>query len=122
DHLLDQPAAVDRVRLDRPDLGLGATRHLASLHAVLRAGLLAVPDTGGIKRAADHLVAEPRQVLDPAPADEHDRVFLEVVALARDVRAHLHAVRQAHARDLAQGGIRLLGRGRVHACAYPAPL
>src|SRR2546430_3733165 len=37
-------------------------------------------------------------------------VLLEVVALARDVGADLHAVGEAHARDLAQRRVRLLDR------------
>src|SRR4051794_13820122 len=95
---------------------------LLLLHAVLRAGLLAVTDAGGVERPAHDLVAHARQVLDAAAADEHDRVLLEVVPLARDVGGDLDAARDAHARDLAQRGVRLLGRRRVHARADPAPL
>src|SRR5437660_8617238 len=69
---------------------------LLRLHAVLRAGLLAVADAGGVERAADHLVAEAREILDASPANQHDRVLLEVVALAGDVGADLHAVGQPH--------------------------
>ena len=39
----------------------------------------------GVERAADDVVANAREVLHAAAADEHDRVLLEVVALARDV-------------------------------------
>src|SRR5687767_824473 len=60
------------------------------LDAVLGAGLLAVADAGGVQRAAHDLVAHARQVLDATAADEHDRVLLQVVALARDVRRDLH--------------------------------
>src|SRR5919202_6633194 len=95
---------------------------LLRLHAVLRAGLLAVGDAGGVERPADDLVAHAREVLDAAAAHEHDRVLLEVVALAGDVGGDLHAVRQAHAGDLAQRRVRLLGRGRVHARAHAALL
>src|SRR5256885_17270237 len=62
---------------------------LPLLHAVLRAGLLAVADAGGVERAADDLVAHPREVLDTAATDEHDRVLLEVVPLAGDVGGDL---------------------------------
>src|SRR5579884_3943199 len=92
------------------------------LHAVLRAGLLALAHAGGVERAADHLVAEARQVLDPAAAHEHPRVLLQVVALAGDVGADLHAVGQPHARDLAQRRVGLLRRGRVHARAHAPAL
>src|SRR3954465_4962260 len=90
---------------------------LLLLHAVLRAGLLAVGDAGGVERAADDLVADARQVLDATAAHEHDGVLLEVVALARDVRRDLHAIREPHARDLAQRRVRLLRGGRVDAGA-----
>src|SRR3954467_12301739 len=95
---------------------------LLLLHAVLRAGLLAVRHPGGVQRAADDLVADARQVLDAAAAHEHDGVLLEVVALARDVHRDLHLVRQAHAGHLAQSRVRLLGRGGVDARAHPATL
>src|SRR3954467_12648973 len=86
---------------------------LLLLHAVLRAGLLAVAHAGGVERPAHDLVAHAREVLDAAPADEHDRVLLQVVALARDVGGDLHAVREPHAGDLPQSRVRLLRGGRV---------
>src|SRR5919205_1686529 len=95
---------------------------LLGLHAVLRAGLAAVRDAGGVERPADDLVAHAGQVLDAAAAHEHDRVLLEVVALAGDVDRDLHPVRQPHARDLAQRRVRLLRGGGVDARADAAPL
>src|SRR3954468_10121386 len=86
---------------------------LLLLDAVLGAGLLAVADAGGVERPAHDLVAHARQVLDAAPADEHDGVLLEVVALTRDVRRHLDRSGDAHARDLAQRGVGLLRCRRV---------
>src|SRR5207245_5379335 len=100
----------------------GIGRPLLGLHAVLGAGLLAIRDAGGVERAAHDLVADARQVLDAAAADQHHRVLLEVVALARDVGGDLHAVGQPDAGDLAKRRVRLLRRGRVDACADPAPL
>src|SRR4051812_1727515 len=95
---------------------------LLLLDAVLGAGLLAVADAGGVERPADDLVADARQVLDAAAADEHDRVLLKVVALARDVDGDLDATRDADAGHLAQRRVRLLGRRRVHARADAAAL
>src|SRR6476646_11443084 len=90
---------------------------LALLGAVLGARLLAIVDAGGVERVAHDLVADARQILDTPTAHEHDRVLLQVVADARDVAGDLHAVGEAHACDLAQGRVRLLGRDRVHARA-----
>ena len=67
-------------------MGARARRGIATvLHAVLRTGLLALPDARGVERAADDVVAHAGQVPDAAATDEDDRVLLEVVALARDV-------------------------------------
>src|SRR3954453_14676998 len=75
---------------------------LLGLHAVLRAGLLAVRHPGGVERPADDLVADARQVLDAPAADQDDRMLLQIVPLAGDVDRDLHAVGQPYAGDLAQ--------------------
>src|SRR4051812_33805052 len=95
---------------------------LLLLRAVPAASLLAVLHALGVERAADDLVADAGEVLHPAAADEHDRVLLEVVADARDVGRDLDATAQAHAGDLAEGGVRLLRGGRVDARADAASL
>src|SRR5215204_310230 len=106
-------------------LGAGPLRGISALlllRAVTAAGLLAVLHALGVERAADDLVADTGEVLHPAAADEHDRVLLEVVADARDVRRDLDAARQAHPGDLAEGGVRLLRGGGVDAGADAAAL
>ena len=70
---------------------------LRALDAVLGALAVAVGfvgrgrarGAGGVERAADDVVANARQVLHAAAADEDDRVLLEVVTLARDVASSL---------------------------------
>src|SRR3954471_9487672 len=94
--------------------GIGS---LLLLHAVLRTGLLAITHAGGVERPADDLVAHARQVLDAAAADQHDGVLLEVVPLAGDVGRDLDPARDPDAGHLAQGRVRFLRRGRVHARA-----
>src|SRR3982074_1809039 len=83
-------------------------RWLFLLHAVLRAGLLAIAHACRVERAAHDLVADARQVLDASAAHQHDGVLLQVVTLAGDVRGDLDRARDAHAGDLAQRGVRLL--------------
>src|SRR6202022_2634323 len=90
--------------------------------AVLRAALLAAGDADRVERAADDVGADAGEVLDAAPADHYDRVLLQVVADAGDVAGHFHPVGQAHASDLAQRGVRLLGSRRVDARAHAALL
>src|SRR6516162_1388139 len=95
---------------------------LLLLRAVAAARLLAVAHALGVERAADDLVADSWQVPHPAAAHQHDRVLLQVVPDARDVRGDLDLAGKPDPRHLAQGGVRLLGRGRVDARANPAAL
>src|SRR5262245_45984945 len=80
----------------------GISGSLLGFGAVAATGLLAVLHPGGVEGAADDLVAHPRQVADPAAADQHDRMLLEVVSLTGDVGGHLDPAGQADASDLAQ--------------------
>src|SRR5579859_1079944 len=92
---------------------------LRALHAVLGAAGLAVLHAGAVERATDDVVAYAGQVAHAAAADEHDRVLLQVVPLAGDVGRGLAAARKAHAGDLPEGGVGLLGRHRLHDEADP---
>src|SRR5215471_6656000 len=62
---------------------------LHELRAVPAASLLAVADALSVQRATDDLVPDAGQVLHPAATHEHDRVLLQVVADAGDVRGDL---------------------------------
>src|SRR3954462_3069775 len=79
-----------------------------ALRAVLRSTLLAALDADGVERAADDGVADARQILHAAAANQHERGFLQVGADARDVGRHLDPVGESNARDLAQRRVRLL--------------
>src|SRR6185436_7461527 len=74
---------------------------LRRLGAVLGAALLAVFHALRVERAAHDVVADARQVLHPAAADQHHRVLLQVVAFAADVADHLETVGEAHLGHLA---------------------
>src|SRR6185369_16564547 len=91
-------------------LSLGRLRRLG---AVLRAALLAVLHALRVERAAHDVIAHAGQVLDAPAADQHHRVFLQVVAFAADVADDLEAVGEAHLRHLAKRGVRLLRRRGV---------
>src|ERR671911_27584 len=94
--------------------GAGPLRGISALlllRAVTAASLLAVLHALGVERAADDLVAHTGEVLHTTAADEHDRVLLEVVPHAGDVGGDLDAAGEPHAGDLAERGVRLLGRG-----------
>src|SRR5215510_2887843 len=83
---------------------------LRPLGSVLRPALFTSLNADRIERPADHVIPNARQVLHAAAANQHQRVFLQVVPNARNVGRHLDAVGQANARHLAQRGIRLLRR------------
>src|SRR5690625_2924772 len=89
-----------------PFLGISAVL----LRAVTATGLLAVAHTARVERAADDLVTDTRQVADSTPTDEHDRVLLEVVALAGDVSGDFDAGAKTNTGHLAQRRVRLFGR------------
>src|SRR3954451_15449431 len=95
---------------------------LLLLRTVAAASLLAVADALGVQRTANDLVPNAREVLHTAAAHEHDRVLLQVVADAGDVRGHLDLAAQLDTSDLAQRRVRLLGGSGVHARAHAAPL
>src|SRR5712692_1059329 len=63
-------------------LSLGQFRRL---RAVLGTRLLAVLHALRVERAAHDVVTHSRQILHPAATDQHDRVLLQVMALAADV-------------------------------------
>src|SRR5437899_482937 len=92
--------------------GAGPLRGISGvlLRAVTAASLLAVGDAAGVERTTHDLVAHAREVLHPTATHEHDRVLLEVVADAGDVGRDLDARGEAHTGDLAERGVRLLGR------------
>src|SRR3989337_4376550 len=87
-----------------------ATLRLRPLAPILGAALAPTIHPSRIERPADNMVADARQVLDTAAANEHNRVLLQRVPLARDVSRDLDPVRQPHAGHLAQRRIRFLRR------------
>src|SRR4026207_38861 len=68
------------------------------------------------------MVADAGKILHTATANQHDRVFLEVMSFTRDVRSDLESIRETHARDLTESRIGLLWRRGVHAGADSALL
>src|SRR6185369_14759865 len=95
---------------------------LGTLGAVLGARLPAILDPLGVEDAAEHVIANTWKVANTAAADQHHAVFLEVVALARDVADHFALVGQADLGHLAQSRIRLLRGRRIDTGANAALL
>src|SRR5690554_134220 len=95
---------------------------LGALGAILGTGLLAILDALQVQRATHDVVTHTGQILDTTATDQHDAVFLEVVAFTADVGNDFETVGQAHLGDLTQSGVRLLGRRGVHTGAHTAAL
>src|SRR5258706_1813990 len=85
--------------------------------SVYRAALLSVLDALRVEHAAQDVVAHAREILDAAAANEHDRMLLQIMALARDVAHHLIAVGETNLGHFAKLLVRLLRRRRVNAGA-----
>ena len=68
------------------------------------------------------MVAYTRKVFHTSAAHKHDRVFLEIVALARDVGVHFLTVGEAHTGYFTHCRVRLFGGGGVHTHTHAATL
>src|SRR5882724_9080773 len=95
---------------------------LRPLRSVLGAALLTASDAGSIQRAPNHVITHAGQVLHTATADQNNRVLLQVVSDAGNIRGYFNAIRQTNAGDFAQGRIRLLGRLGINAGTHAAAL
>src|SRR4249920_1125726 len=82
-----EPALLgDDVRLEP------LVRLLGAFRSVLRPTLASVGHTGRIQRSANRVISNAGEVFDSTAADQHDRVFLQVVPFAADVRRHFVTV------------------------------
>src|SRR5207237_7502920 len=88
-----------------------------SLGSVFGSALVAAIDARCVERAAHDVVAHTGQILHTSTANEHNRVLLEVMALARDVGGDLEAIGEAHTRNFAQVRVGLLWGGGVYGSA-----
>src|SRR6266567_457733 len=93
-----------------------------SFRPILRAALLTVGYAGSIQRAANHVITNAGKILHTAPADQHDRVLLEVVADARNIGRHFDSIGEAHTSHFPERRVRLFGSGGINACTNSALL
>ena len=92
-----------------------------TLSAVFRTALATVADTLGVKRTANDVITNARQILHATAADHHDRVFLQVVAFTWDVAGNFKTVGKTHTSNFTKGRVRLLsGLSYKRACKHHA--
>src|SRR3546814_15644024 len=94
----------------------------ATRRAILRSALLSVLAPLGVEHAAQGWIAHAGDVAYAAAADQHNAVFLEVVAFAGDVGDDFALVGQADLRNLAERRVRLFRGRRVDTGANAALL
>jgi hypothetical protein len=82
--------------------------------------LAALLDTGGIKNTTDNMITNTRKVLHTSTAEYHDGVFLEVMALTRNISGDFHTISQTDTGNLAKSGVRLLRSSSLNQETYPA--
>ena len=92
------------------------------LDTVKRAALLAAVDAEAVERSTNHVVANAGQIAHTTSANKHDRVLLEIVPLATDVRRDFAPVREAHTGNFAERLVRLLRRDGLDLQAHATPL
>src|SRR5208283_49859 len=123
--LRDGAVVILGVRRNFADANLSFARHitlLGFLRPVLGTALAPLLHADRVEGAANHVIANARQIAHATAANQHHRMLLQVVSDARDIGIHLDPVGQPHACDLAQRGVGLLGRRRLHLRAYAALL
>src|SRR4029453_2357896 len=95
---------------------------LRALRAVLRTALTAVVHARTVEGAAPRVVAHAWEVFHTTAADQHYRVFLQVVAFAADVADDLETVGEPHLAHFTHRRVPLFRCGGVHARADTALL
>ena len=93
---------------------------LRSFRSVLRATLPPVSYSRCIQNTPDGVITNTGQILYASPANQHDRMFLEIMTLATDVTGNFKAVRQSYSGNLPECRIRLLWSGRIYPSTHPS--
>ena len=79
---------------------------------------MAVFHASAVERTSDDVVADTGKVFYSASPDENNRVFLQVMADARNVRGNFDAVSEPYAGDFAKSRVGLLGCDGIHTGAH----
>src|ERR1700693_765824 len=90
--------------------------------AVTRSRLLTTLDSLRVQYAANNRVSHARQVVRAAAADQHNRVFLKIVALSWNVGNGFTTIGQALLGNLPKGGMRLPRSRGIDARQHTASL
>ncbi len=92
-----------------------------ALSAVTAAALLSVANAGGIKRTANNMITNARQIFHPAALNQNDAMLLQVVPFTGNVSGNFMSVGQTYTRHFSKRRVRLLRSGGINPNAN-APL
>ena len=68
-------------------------------------------NAGKIQNAADNVIANARKIFNPAAADNHNGMFLQVMAFTRNICGNFLAVGQANSGNFPQSRVRFFRSG-----------
>ena len=74
----------------------------------------------GIQSSTNDVIANAGEIFDATSSDKHDRMFLQIMSDAGNIRSHFDSVREPDAGDFSQRRVRLLGCGCVDTRAHPS--
>ena len=100
--------------------GFGSSTGFRAFDTVLGTADATLFNAGAVQSTTDDVITYTGQVFDASAANQDDGVFLEVVALVRNVRNDFKAIGQANLGHLTHGRVGLFGRTRHHLQAHAA--
>src|SRR5262249_47510215 len=120
-----QLVPIFRVRQDLSFSNFPFARHVAlfrSLRSVFGTPLSPFLNPNGIQSSANDVIANAREIFDATSSDKHDRMLLQIVSDAGNIRSHFDSVRESDTGHLSQRRVGLLGCGCVYTRAHPSLL
>src|SRR5579864_6570316 len=105
---------ISRLLLFFAASGGGSLPWFWPLGSVEGATAAALGDAVTVERTTHDMVAHARQVLDTPAANEHDGVFLQIMAFTGDIGGDFHTIAQAHTGNFAHGRVGLFGGHGAH--------
>src|SRR3546814_16270946 len=93
---------------------------LRTLRAVLRTALLTVLDALGIKDTAQHVITHAGKVAHTSATDQHNTVFLKVMAFAGNIADDFALIGQADLGNLAPSRVRIFRGCGLNPITYPS--
>src|SRR5262249_27997603 len=92
------------------------------LRSVFGAPLPPFLNPNGIQSSANDVIANAWEIFDATSSDKHDRMFLQIVSDAGNIRSNFDSVREPDTGHFSQRRVGLFGCGSVYTRAHPSLL